>query len=179
MRIVLPKTFCEIDQTYGPLFFLAGPVQGGGNWQTVCAEEIKKQLPNFYAAIPCSDQEVPQLTPFKVNESAFPFEYQLNWERHYLDLAAATGCIIFWLPGESKINPRTGDGPYATDTRGELGEWRGCLRYNPNLRVVIGAEPDFYGTTTIKRNFSLATNSNFPIYDTLEETVAAAIQKTK
>ena len=102
---------------------------------------------------------------------------QLTWERHSLDIAAEKGCLIFWLPSESKVNPRTGSDPYAMNTRGELGEWRGRLEHDPKLRVVVGAEPEFPGLSQIQRNFSFATKSDFPIYGTLAETVEAALKK--
>lgn len=179
MKIALPKTLCKIDPNYGPLFFLAGPVRGGDDWQTKCCEEIRKHLPNFHAALPCRYQEDHPLIPFRMTGKDDHFDRQLTWERHYLDMAAATGCIIFWLPNESKVNPRVGSDPYAMDTRGELGEWRGRLMHDPNLRVIIGAEPDFPGLSQIQRNFSFATKSDFPIYGTLVETVTAAIAKVQ
>lgn len=177
MKIVLPKTRCNLDLTYGPLFFLAGPVRGGDDWQTKCCEEIGKHLPRFYAAIPCMYPETHPLIPFRVTGKDHDFDRQLTWERHYLDIAATTGCIIFWLPCESKVNPKTGEYPYAMDTRGELGEWRGRLMFDSKLRVVIGAEPNFLGLSQIQRNFCLATKSDFLIYTTLAETVTAAISE--
>lgn len=177
MKIILPKTLVEIDPKHGPLFFLAGPVRGGGDWQTKCCEVIRMHLANFYAVLPCRYPETHPLVPFRVAGREDFFDRQLTWERHYLDIAATTGCLIFWLPAESKINPRTGDDPYAMDTRGELGEWRGMLRNDPSLRVVVGAEPDFPGLSQIQRNFSFATNSNFPVFKTLKETVRTAVSK--
>jgi hypothetical protein len=180
MKIVLPKTECRIDPTYGPLFYLAGPVRGGDDWQKKCCEEIQKIQPHFYAAIPY----------YHTREVYFPlmdqaiegvpdaFLSQLNWERHYMDYAAAKekGCIIFWLPEESKVNPRPpGSGPYAMDTRGELGEWRGRMIYDQTIRVVVGAEEGFPGLSQIKRNFDAALDRDFPIFPTLKETVEAAL----
>lgn len=179
MKIALPKTLCDIDLSYGPLFFLAGPVRGGGNWQTKCCEEIRRHISNFYAALPCRYQENHPLIPFRMTGKEDHFDHQLTWERHYLDIAADTGCIIFWLPSESKVNPRIGGDPYAMDTRGELGEWRGRLMHDTKLRIVIGAESDFPGLSQIQRNFNFATKSDFPIYGTLAETVVAAITKVR
>lgn len=179
MKIALPKTLCEIDPGYGPLFFLAGPDRGGDDWQTKCCEEIRKHLPNFYVASPCLYEESHFMTRFQMNGKEDYFDRQLTWERHYLDIAAETGCLIFWLPCESKTNPRTGDNSYAMNTRGELGEWRGRLMNDPKLRVVIGAEPDFPGLSEIQRNFSFATKSDFPICGTLAETVAEAVAKVQ
>ena len=177
MRIFLPKALVNIEPTYGPLFFLAGPVRGGGDWQKACCSKISDYIQNFCAALPCRYPPAHPLWDFTVSQSVSNFDHQLTWERHYLDLAGTGGCIIFWLPCESKENPRTGDEPYAMDTRGELGEWRGRLMSDPKLRVVIGAEPDFPGLSQIERNFSLATRSRFPIYGTLKETVEAALKK--
>ncbi len=178
MRIILPKTLCIVYQSYGPLFFLAGPIGGGDDWQTKCCKEIENKIPDFYAAIPCRYKEDHPLYAFKAADVR-RFERQLIWERHYLAMAAYTGCIIFWLPEENKTNPKTGPNPYAMDTRGELGEWRGRMKYDNNIRIVIGAEAGFPGIDIIKRNFNLATGSDIPIYETLAETVAAAIKKTE
>jgi len=178
VRIVLPKNLCEIDPSYGPLFFLAGPVHGGGDWQFKCCNEIRKHIPNFYAALPCKYKENHPLTTFILNGYG-NFDRQLTWERYYLDIAAENGCLIFWLPTEDKDHPRIGTDPYAMDTRGELGEWRGRLMNNPHLSVVVGAETDFPGLSQIQRNFDFATKSRFPIYGSLSETVSAAIKKIK
>ncbi len=170
---------CEIDPAYGPLFFLAGPIRGGDDWQATCCEELREHLSSFYAAVPCRYQDTHHLARFFADSEEYYFDRQLTWERHYLDAAAAAGCVIFWLPCESKEWPRTGKDPYAMDTRGELGEWRGRLMHDPALRVVIGAEPGFPGLSQIQRNFNLATKSDFPVYSTLEETVAAAVKKVR
>ncbi len=179
MRIILPKTLVEIDPNYGPLFFLAGPVRGGDDWQTKCCDEIWKHLDTFYAALPCRYQEDHPTTPFRIAGKEGCFDRQLPWERHYLELAATSGCVIFWLPSESKVNPREGTDPYAMDTRGELGEWRGRMMFDSKLRVVIGAENDFPGLSQIQRNFNQALMMDFPIYPTLAETVAAALVKVQ
>jgi hypothetical protein len=178
MRIILPKTYHSVDLTYGPLFFLAGPVRGGGDWQAECCAEISKHFTNFYAVLPCPYEMSHPLQAFKVAGKQNFFDRQLPWERYYLGLAATHGCLLFWLPAESKINPRL-DGPYAQDTYGELGEWRGRLMYEPTLRIVIGAEPNFPGLSQIQRNFNQATGTDFPIYNTLEKTVAMAVEKVK
>lgn len=76
------------------------------------------------------------------------------------------------LPKEER--PRTDGMPYAMDTRGELGEWRGRLMHNPGLRVFIGADPDFPGLSQISRNFDAALKTSFPIAATMEELAARA-----
>jgi hypothetical protein len=179
MKIILPNTLVDLNFNYGHLFFFAGPVRGGGDWQTKACIEMMKYLPNFHGVVPCRYQEgQSRLLNFREPGKENYFDRQLTWERHYLDIAGPLGCIIFWLPCEDKTFPRTPeDGPYAMDTRGELGEWRGRLMHDSNLRVVIGAEPDFPGISQIQRNFNFATKSEFPIYKTLEETIEAAVKK--
>jgi hypothetical protein len=177
MRLILPKTLCKIDPTYGPLFFLAGLIRGGGDWQMECCIEIRKCILNFYVALPCRYLENHPLMAFRLDGDEDCFDRQLTWERYYLEMAADFGCLIFWLPREDRTNPRVGYEPYAMDTLGELGEWRGRLMYDSSLRIVIGAEPGFPGLSQIQRNFNLATRSEFPIYGTLDETVVAAVKK--
>lgn len=177
MRIILPKTLCEIDFTYGPLFFLGGPVLGGGDWQRKCCEILGNKIGNFYAAIPCRYDKDHPLSAYKAGWEENYFDKQLTWERRYLALAAHRGCLFFWLPCESKANPRTDHNPYAMDTRGEIGEWRGHLMEEPALQIVVGAEANFPGLSQIQRNFNLGLGYKFPICRTLEETVYEAIRR--
>jgi hypothetical protein len=164
MKILLPKTLYTIDPSYGPLFFLAGPIRGGGDWQATAVEEIGKCLSKFYAVLPCRYEDTHPLMQMRLSGDEGYFARQLTWERHYLSLAAVLGCIIFWLPCEGREHPRIGGEPYAMDTRGELGEWRGALMHGPSLRVVVGAERNFPGLSQIERNFNLALEREFPIY---------------
>ena len=79
MKIILPKTLCELDPTYGPLFFLAGPVRGGDDWQAKCCELIKDNLPNFYAALPCQYRDGKSIVlPFKMKGDENYFDRQLT-----------------------------------------------------------------------------------------------------
>jgi hypothetical protein len=105
------------------------------------------------------------------------FERQTPWERHYLELASRIGCILFWLPRESKLNPRLGSIPYASGSRDELGEWRGRLAYDKSIRLVIGAHPKFPLLGPIAYSYRQVCGPDFPIYRTLEETVEAALAK--
>jgi hypothetical protein len=108
------------------------------------------------------------------------FSRQTLWERYYLEIVAKrkNGCIIFWLPCESKDNPRRDGSPYARDSYGELGEWRGRMINDPNLHVVIGAESGFPGLNQINANFSSALKKEFCIHTTLQDTVKAAVSVT-
>lgn len=187
MKIILPKTLVPTTNLAGfPLFFLAGPVRGGDDWQSRCAflleESLRDKVAEFHVAIP-HRYENGHVALRHEAEGKEEFVRQLPWERHYLDLASgwepgiANACILFWLPCESTVNPRE-DGPYAQDTYGELGWVRGMARAKKDLRVVIGAEPDFHGYSQIKRNAQADFGPDFRIYSSLEETVEAAIKKS-
>lgn len=178
MRILLPKMLRPIDPNYGPVLFYAGPIKGGDDWQHKAVLETKKQLGNpFYAVLPNHYEDDHPLTKLVVKGIDYETLSQLSWERRYLGLASEIGCIIFWLPLESKVKPRTDGNPYAMNTFGELGEWRGRLMRKEQAKVVIGAEKGFPGLSQIQRNFNEALNCKFPIYETLEETIKAAIEK--
>jgi hypothetical protein len=180
MKILLPKRLYRIDPMYGPVFFLAGPVRGGGDWQARACREIQARLPQFYAALPCRYEVDHDLVPYCEQKWTAEFPRQLSWEREYLEIAAKRGCIVFWLPCQSLADPRpTADGPYGQDTYGELGEWRGRMMHDPRIRLVVGAEPGFPGLSQIKRNFRQALGILFPIYETLAETVEAALRTVR
>lgn len=183
MKIIFPKTHINIPKST-PIFFLAGPVRGGDDWQYKAVQLLEEKMGKreFYVAIPYYVAILPETHPLlniKAKGDETFFERQLNWERYYLDLASKQGCIIFWLPEESKTNPRIGGGPYATDTRGELGEWRGMLMNNKELRVVVGGEVGFEGFDVLSRNFKLGVDQDFVISATLADTVDNAIDKIK
>jgi hypothetical protein len=177
VRIILPKKSCHIDLSYGPPFFLAGPVLGGDDWQHRCTGEIWNHIKNFYAAIPSRYAPDHSLMRFRAPDSNHAqYGSQLEWERFHLDLAYTMGCVIFWLPCESRTNSRTDGNPYARDSYGELGELRGRMMHDHSLRVVVGAEANFPGLNVIQRNFNLALRRRFPIYTNLTDTVQAAMQ---
>jgi hypothetical protein len=179
-HVILPKTLVSPECHQGPVFFLAGPVLGGGNWQYQAFEMLRKRLKNFHVAIPVRYKPTHPILHHVEVGIANNFPRQTTWERHYLELASKQGCIIFWLPSESKTDPRNDGNPYARDTYGELGEWRGRMMHDPKIRLVIGAEESFSGLSQIRCNFSHALNDLwFPTYTTLEDTLDAAIREIK
>jgi|WetSurMetagenome_2_1015567.scaffolds.fasta_scaffold08426_6 hypothetical protein len=184
MKVIIPKNYCETDSNWGPLFFLAGPVQGGGGWQTDCLLSIKELLADFYVAIPYGKESQSRIDFLREHYhlccgKTDRFQRQLEWERYYMEIAANRGCLIFWLPNESQEEPRKDGKPYATDTRGEIGEWRGRMMFNKNLRVVVGGEDGFPGLRTIKRNFDSALKCDFPVHSSLFLTIKAALAKIR
>lgn len=180
MQILIPKRSFPAggDDPNRPLFFLAGPVRGGGDWQKDMAL-ILQELTSGYCtvAVPCRWDETHPLKKYFVVGPDDHFERQLNWERHFLAEAGLTrkhGCVLFWLGVESAEDPHPGPEPYSMDTRGELAEWRMRIKFQ-NARVVVGAEDEYFGLSQIKRNYSLELGYDFPILTNMEETAHAAV----
>lgn len=179
MKIILPKTFYDPMLIDTPLFFTAGPSLGGDDWQQRCAIGLQARMPNCHVAIPTIYESDHPLYQYKVSGNNSYFARQLFWERFYMRVAGIPakkkmGCILFWLPCESKTNPRKDGQPYARDTYGELGEWRARMEFE-HARVVVGSEAGFPGLDQINCNFEEMLGRDFPIYSTLESTVEAAI----
>ena len=186
MKILVPKRWMSVDEiateeVVHTLFFLAGPVRGGGDWQKAMCLALQKEqwVQSCVIVCPCRWDGQHSLAKYFVDGPERVFARQLDWERHYLEIAGThknPGCIVFWLGRESKLAPHPGPEPYATDTRGELGEWRARMKTD-NARVVIGAESAFPGLSQIQRNFSLALGYDFPIHKTVQETATAAAKR--
>lgn len=181
MRLLLPKTFVDTRYTKDPVFFLAGPIKGGDDWQANATTLLATQVPDCIIVNPCRYTESHPLYQYRMDAiENDDFPNQTLWERYFLDLAgrrSSNGCILFWLPCESKTNPRNDGSPYARDTYGELGEWRGRAIGNPYLNFVVGAEKDFPGLKQICTNFEDALGAHFVLHNSLEETVTAAVEK--
>lgn len=165
MKTVLPLSYFQ--HTDWPVFFLAGPIQGAEDWHTVVCEELQKYLKNFYVAIPKKNGfSSTIIKDCQVIGDAY-FSDQISWERYYLEAASKSGGIIFWLPNESSTHPRTDGNPYAMDTRGELGEWRGRWITDRSVKFFVGGENKFPGLKTIVDNF-VDVDYNFKIYNDMQ-----------
>lgn len=181
MRLILPKTHPDMRQLENldcPLFFLAGPILGADDWQHRMTLLLDAAVPDCIIANPSPYTPDHPLYANRLNGNEIELLDRTLWERHYLEHAGITwarGCIIFWLATESNRSPRVDGKPYAMDTRGELGEWRGRAMGNKMVRQVIGADPEFPGLLNITVNTRYALGEHFPFYTTMEETVAAAV----
>ncbi len=167
-----------------PLFFLMGPVRGGGDWQQDMCAALAVPFPDCVIAVPTRYEKTHPLMEHLMHPGMRPqaFPRQLDWERYLIEKAALPskhqyGCVITWL-GEQKEPRPPEQGPYAQDTYGELGELRGRMIFDMGVRLVVGAEPKFHGLDTIQRNFEHVTMRPFPIYYTMEEVAKAAIDIT-
>lgn len=186
--IYLPKTIVPLyPSEMNPLFFLAGPIRGGGDWQADMAECILEPMPNAEIACPSRWNAEHRLAKHFYQPFSAAQNRQLVWERHYLKQAAlepeVIGCVIFWLGLESDKNSHPGPEPYAMDTRREIGKFTAYLeimRDFPELadrlgvRVVIGGHPDFYGLNVIMDEFQNAMGRNMPFFTDMESLVFAA-----
>lgn len=173
--LILPKETPTLEEGK-PVYFLAGPVRGGGNWQRDAFERISKEDPHSYVVCPWRYTDDDPIRMYELKGSERVFESQTAWERYYLELAGRTGCVLFWLPVQDLTNPRAADaGPYGQETYGELGEWRARKYFDPATRLVIGADEQFPGLGPIRRNYEAMIGKDFIFYSSLEETVRAAI----
>lgn len=175
MQIILPK-FGAAFEPHQSLFFLAGPVRGGGDWHQQMVHELSIRNSECVIAIPTRYSNDHPLMPYRL-QKAEEYERQLDWERAYLERAAwdGYGCIIFWL-GTQKEPRSKKDGPYAQDTYGEIGRWAVHKKYRPKTRMVVGAEPRFHGLSQIHRNLEKDLEHEFPIHPTIRETAIAALK---
>ena len=189
----------EIDFNEGSrLYFLGGPISGGGDWQSIAIDMISKLDPDCYIACPCrynTDHRLFKHPIYLICEKGkqdLEFPNQTLWERYYMERASYYGAIIMWLPCEDELNPRV-VGPYAQDTYGELGSWRvkaanphvfsfergKMRRHFHRVNLVVGAESNFPGIKTIQKNFDDEFGRPYHIYSTLRETIDNAIVLAK
>lgn len=179
MQMLLPKTHVFPDRNV-PFFFLAGPIRGGGDWQQRMVYRLLETVGNdFTAANPCRYPQNHPLYHLRMPGEETFFKRQLEWERFYLEYAAKyapRGAILFWLAREDENDPRTEDLPYARDTLGELGEWRGRMMHDSSLRVLIGANPDFPGLDVIHRCYKSAIGPHVHISPSIEDLAERAAE---
>jgi hypothetical protein len=108
------------------------------------------------------------------------FDYQLEFEQHYLEIAKKNGAILIWHAkqlSEMSIDKQTSfTKPYARDIRGESGGWGwGSLRHCPNLHVAVGVEDGYNGLSVVKRNFEKYA-PHIPFRDNLEDVCCDALK---
>lgn len=130
----------EIVETSSPVIFLAGPIQGGPDWQSEAASLIHDLDPGVVVASPRRDYP----------EGTFVYERQVDWETHFLRTAGRTGVVAFWLAAQVEETPGRA---YAQTTRFELAEWKMKHEYE-GAKLTIGIEEGFGNARYIRRRFS-------------------------
>lgn len=193
MPIYVPKKIVSLAATPdSPLFFLAGPIRGGGDWQADMADHILGQEPSAQIACPCRWGDDHWLAPHFHLPFSQADNRQLVWERHYLKQTGiqpkVPGCVIFWLGLESETEPHPGPQPYAMDTRRELGKFIAYLellgsfpelKNRMDVRVAIGGDRRFHGLDVILFELGKAIGKPFPFYETMAEVVFHAIMTAR
>jgi hypothetical protein len=201
INLILPKVGVEIDFNLegNRLYFLGGPIQGGGHWQTMAIKMLAELDPGCYVACPHGYNTDHWLFKSYVqlvcenSKNILEFPNQTLWERYFLPRASYYGSIIMWLPCEDETDPRIDGNPYAQDTYGELGSWRvkaanphvfsfekgKMRRHFHRVNLVIGAEPNFPGLKTIQKNFDDEFGRQYLIYSSLKETIENAVALAK
>jgi len=129
----------EIIAVHQPLIFLAGPVQGASDWQTIAKHKIHALDPSILLASPRKDYL----------DGTFVYERQVDWETHFLRQAGALGVIAFWLAVQTVDTPGRA---YAQTTRFELAEWKVRHEYE-GTKITIGIEDGFGNARYIRRRF--------------------------
>ncbi len=170
--VVIPNTY--IEHVHSPLIFLAGPIMSAPNWQDEAASILLSYEQDLVIASPRRGTR-PSIQTYLLlgNEQYFP--RQRAWERYYLPIAAHTGAILFWLPGEEHHHC---DKVYGAMTRIELGQWMTNYRHDRSTRICIGSDGRFPELHTIAYDLLLDA-PDIPIHSTLEETCEAAIHLVK
>lgn len=130
----------EIVETDSPVIFLAGPIQGGPDWQTEAANLIHDIDSSIIVASPRKNYP----------EGTFVYEKQVDWETHFLRTAGHTGVVAFWLAAQVEETPGRA---YAQTTRFELAEWKMKHEYE-GAKLTIGIEEGFGNARYIRRRFS-------------------------
>lgn len=181
MNIYLPRQIDLITPTHeSPLFFLVGPVHGGGDWQSRMVDCIGAQAPNAHIACPTPWGVTHRLARYFVRSFCQASNRQLVWERHYIRQAIreknVPGCVIVWLPCESISSPRSGPEPYARDTRREVGKFTAYAELGLKPRVVFGGETEFLGLSVILFELRAAMGETFKFYESMTDLVDRALQ---
>ncbi len=179
MTIYLPKLIVPLTPTTeSPLFFLAGPIRGGGDWQSNMAQAIMRRKPQSLIACPSRWDA----THWLAKDFHHPFcqapNRQLAWERHYLKQAGleagVPGCVIFWLGLESAFDPHPGPEPYAMDTRREIGKFTAYAEMM-DVRIIVGGDPLFFGLDVILYELQEALGKPVMFFETMAVAAEAAI----
>lgn len=167
-QIILPRTFVETKE---PLIFLAGPIHSAKVWRDMAMEMIWKLAPEMTIVSPAEKIAI-EHESFVASGKTDHFHRQRAWERHYLDVAARNGCIMFWLPKE---DPHNCEKVYGAMTRIEIGACLAWYKQNPATRFCIGSDGYFPEFDIIQYDMSLDAPDKV-VFHSLEETCKEAVR---
>lgn len=167
--VIIPNTYAETFDD--PLIFLAGPIRSAPNWQDEAIKILFEMTPDLVIASPRRGIRE-SIAPYVFHGDERHFTRQRGWERHYLDIAAKTGAILFWLPGEEAHDCNK---VYGAMTRLELGQWMTNYKYNNDVHFCIGSDGKFPELNTIRYDIYLDAQDK-EVKTTLEDTCQEALQ---
>ncbi|MDF3130116.1 nucleoside 2-deoxyribosyltransferase domain-containing protein [Kiritimatiellaeota bacterium B1221] len=158
VQVISPNEHPEFTH---PVIFLAGPIQGAPDWHTEAIDWFQKHAADLTIA-----------TPKRIHfDQKVSYEEQVDWETRYLNQAALTGVVLFWLAREQN---HSCERPFAQTTRFELGEWK-AKHEQTGCSMVLGIDEGFSNTRYFHRRFGQDC-PKVPICQTLEETCAKALE---
>lgn len=152
-QIILPPNYPQ--HLKGPMVFLAGPIQGAPNWQEEAIAYFQKHAPQLNVACPRKTYL----------DGTFIYAEQVDWETHFLNKAAQSGVVLFFLAKEEVHYP---DRAYAQTTRFELGEWK-VKQAQLGCKMVVGIQNGFTNARYIKRRL-MQDNPDVAITESLAQT---------
>lgn len=146
-----------------PLVFLAGPVQGAPDWQSLMAQEIFDARPDVAVASPRRRPE---------DETSFNPEEQVLWEHESLLRARRFGTIGIWWAAQDLSDASYRQGrAYAQTTRIEEGMTFGWHEFRPGFVPVIGFDSEYGPNGGGSESYSriMANILNIPVHDSIDD----------
>lgn len=136
--------------------FLAGPIQGGPDWQN-------QKMPDINGVTWLSPRRL------KYEENGFNYSQQVSWET---DALRMSNIVLFWIPKPSEDIPGRS---YAQTTRFELGE-----NLARGKKVIIGTYKEFPGRKYIEYKAGEYSNAiGGKVHDSLEECIEVLVNYIK
>ncbi len=176
--LILPRTSVSLRNK--KLFYLAGPVEGGGNWQKKAIVVLRKKFPDAYFAFNCPFDRMRRLRRFAVRGDEAQYSNETEWQREHMEFAAKHGCLVFWLgPQDKEEDVDFSKVPYGLEASREEAEWAFRLFCNKKLRVVIGTHHSFPGQGRIMENLLVLFGINVPLHGRLQDVLDATIKMAK
>jgi hypothetical protein len=161
--------------------FLGGPALGGGDWRKKAITFLSKKFKKALFILPCHFSQVKRYQRLAVKGIDPPYSSNVEWKRHYMEISAVAGCLVFWLGPEDKeeTSETPLEGPYACEVYGEQAEWAFHLTQNKGLKVVFGIHHSFPGYKVIVENWKELLGPDFPIHGRLQDVLEATAKIAK
>jgi len=177
-KIHLPRTVDDRDvriETELPVVFLAGPIKNAPKWrEDIIRLFIQKNEPIFIASPTVELPTILYIQKEREAEDCEFFLHQGSWVQYYANKAAASGVILFWLPGANSEKDDS-EKNYGHMTMFELGKWMNEAKHNPEINLIIGTDGNFPEWKIIKRELE-AGLPDLEICSSIEEMVTKTLE---